>query len=232
MYSGAPIASFCNIFEGDEYLAPYVYDEWNSLNDHMTHILENMTKVNVKSAVRDVASSIAEDDLNRVEELIADTVQKSKPVAQKLENDTIGRLRASLQVFKGCRMLGFHYAKDNTIEALNAELEFLHFLPVAVPLMDQLKRELPKYKDLADRYTLENGWNFWRCTYNIIPAWYKVAADVALVMTSSASVERVFSLMNSRFTDQQQRALNDYKEASVRITYNENYRDKVQYPTA
>ena len=228
--SGSPIAAFCNNFEGDGYLAPYLYDEWEGLNNRMTHILDNLIKVDVKSAVRDVASRIAGDDDDKLEELIVETVNKSRPVARKLESDTMGRLRASLQIFKGCRMLGFQYVRDNTIEALNVELEFLQFLPVAVPLMDQLQRELRRYKQLADEFQYEDGWAFWRSYYNSLPTWYKVAADVALVMTSSASVERVFSLLNSRFNDQQQRALKDYKEASLRITYNERFRDNIQYP--
>ena len=59
--------------------------------------------------------------------------------------------------------------------------------------------------------------------------WYKGAAEVALVMCSSASVERVFSQLNCMFDKHQQQALNDYKEASIKIRYNENYRDKKQY---
>ena len=52
-------------------------------------------------------------------------------------------------------------------------------------------------------------------------------AEVALVMTSSDSVERDFSLLNSRFSDKQRRALNDYKEASLIIRYNEKFRDNI-----
>ena len=59
---------------------------------------------------------------------------------------------------------------------------------------------------------------------------YQSAVQVALVMTSSASVERVFSLLNTRFTDQQQKAIKDYKEGSVRITYNDSFRELIQYP--
>ena len=44
-------------------------------------------------------------------------------------------------------------------------------------------------------------------------------------MTSSASVERDFSLLNLRFSYNQQRALNDYEEASLKISYNENFSD-------
>lgn len=228
--SGYPIASFCNHFEGDGYLAPYVCDEWNKLNDHMTDILEKLPHSDFHSAVRDIATSIAGDDVVLLEELITNTSKKTKPVAQKLESDTQGRLRSSLQVFKGCRMLGYQYIKANTIEALEVEFEFIHFLPVAVPIIDQLRRELRKYKQLADAFESADGWTFWRSYYNSLPTWYKVAADVALIMTSSASVERVFSLLNSRFSDQQQRALRDYKEGSVRITYNERFRDNIQYP--
>ena len=57
----------------------------------------------------------------------------------------------------------------------------------------------------------------------------RVATEVALVMCSSASVERVFSLLNNLFDDFQHRCLNDYKEASIKIRYNENYRDRKQY---
>ena len=38
-----------------------------------------------------------------------------------------------------------------------------------------------------------------------------------------------FSLLNCTFDDHQHQALNDYKEASIRIRYNENFRDRKQY---
>ena len=75
---------------------------------------------------------------------------------------------------------------------------------------------------------LFHGTTFFRFSYyNSIPAWYKVVAEVALVMTSSDSVERDFSLLNSRFSDKRRRALNDYKEASLIIRYNEKFRDNI-----
>ena len=40
---------------------------------------------------------------------------------------------------------------------------------------------------------------------------------------------RIFSLLNCTFDDHQHQALNDYKEASIRIRYNENFRDRKQY---
>ena len=98
---------------------------------------------------------------------------------------------------------------------------------VQVPIYDKLVAELDKYKEIADG--CDRGmdtWVFWRTYYLVLPTWYKVAAEVALIMVSSAAVERVFSLLTCMFDKQQQRALNDYKEASVRIRYNDNFRNK------
>ena len=98
-------------------------------------------------------------------------------------------------------------------------------------MIDGLLKELPTYKRLADEYQNDNsdGWLFWRKYCNSLPLWYKVAAEVALVMCSSAAVERIFSLLNCTFDDHQHQALNDYKKASIRIRYNENFRDRKQY---
>jgi hypothetical protein len=228
--SGNPIASFCNHFEGDGYLAPYVHDKWISLSEHMNHVIDDFPKPDCQSAVREIASKIAPNDPARQLQLINTTVAKAVAVAQKLHYDTQVRLRETLQIFRGCRLLGYQYVRNNTLEALVEEIEFIHFLPIAVPLIAALKRELRTYKEKADAYENDDGWLFWRTFYNVLPTWYKVAADVALVMTSSACVERVFSLLNSRFSDQQQRALQDYKECTLRIMYNETFRDKIQYP--
>lgn len=47
-----------------------------------------------------------------------------------------------------------------------------------------------------------------------------------MVMNSSASVERLFSLYEGRFSDQQQGALEDYQEASIILHYNALRRSK------
>jgi hAT family C-terminal dimerisation region len=99
------------------------------------------------------------------------------------------------------------------------------------PIINGLIAELKTYKRIADAHDNANqdGWVFWRRNHISLPLWYKVAAEVALVMCSSASVERVFSLLNCMFDEHQHQALNDYKEASIKIMYNENYRQGKQY---
>ena len=109
--SDEPIANFCNRFEGDGYLAPYVYDKWNGLSEHMSHVLDDFTQPQYQSAVRTVATKIAHDDLNMLDQMIKDTVVKAIPVAQKLQSDTVVRLRDTLNIFRGCRLLGYQFVK-------------------------------------------------------------------------------------------------------------------------
>ena len=229
--AGEPIASFCNHFEGDGFLAPYAYDRWNDINDHLRVMVERYIEEDCPSTCRNVVREIATDDFDTQQILMQLTVNKAVVVAEKLESDSLTRFRDTLKVLRGCRLLGYQFVKDTTLEALEEEVHFVQLLPIAVPIIDGLLAELKTYKRIADNNTNDedDGWAFWRRHYNSLPLWYKVAAEVALVMCSSASVERVFSLLNCMFDEHQQQALNDYKETSIKIRYKENCRDRKQY---
>ena len=51
-----------------------------------------------------------------------------------------------------------------------------------------------------------------------------VASEGALVVVSSASVERLFSILASQIHDNQSRARSDYQTAAVLLRYNTNSR--------
>lgn len=228
---GEPIAYFCNHFEGDGFLSPYAFDYWNHLNDHLRTVVYRFGEADYDSNLRVVARELAPENLQDEQDLVEATIEKAKIVLEKLESDTVTRFRDTLHILRGCRILGFQFVKETTIEALQEEIVYIQYLPIAVPLLDGLQAELRMYKNLADGFDEEekDGWTFWRRYFIRLPIWYKVAEEAALVMCSSASVERVFSLLNCLFDDQQQKCLNDYKEASVMIRYNENYRERKQY---
>jgi hypothetical protein len=59
-----------------------------------------------------------------------------------------------------------------------------------------------------------------------LPNLFVGAMEAALIMPSSGTVERVFSLLTQCFSDKQGRALADLKETSVMLRYNENFRNK------
>jgi hypothetical protein len=53
-------------------------------------------------------------------------------------------------------------------------------------------------------------------------AWFKAAEEVGLIMTSSACTERIFSLYDGLFSDRQECALADRREATMMIKFNSN----------
>ena len=96
-------------------------------------------------------------------------------------------------------------------------------------IIQGLTAELPRYlavADGADLQTEEEKLQWSRNEANL-PNWSSVVKKVLLVQPSSASAERVFSIMNNFFTNQQDAALEQTVEASVMLCYNQNQRNKL-----
>ena len=96
----------------------------------------------------------------------------------------------------------------------------------AFPFLDgatlgNLKTELPQYIAAAEDVNLSySPLEFWKVHEPSLSAWSAAAKKVLLVQPSSAACERVFSLLNNSFRDQQQSSLQDYIETSVMMQYN------------
>ncbi|KAK3737632.1 hypothetical protein QZH41_006457 [Actinostola sp. cb2023] len=99
-------------------------------------------------------------------------------------------------------------------------------------IIQGLTPELPRYMAIADGTALETEeekllwWS--RNGEATLPNWSSAVKKVLLVQPSSASAERVFSLMKNFFGNQQDAALEETVEASVMLRYNQNQRRKVQ----
>ena len=63
---------------------------------------------------------------------------------------------------------------------------------------------------------------WWKESAKGIPAWAGAAKKVLVVQPSSGAAKRVFSILNNTFSDQQDKALQDYIETSVILRYNYN----------
>ena len=90
-------------------------------------------------------------------------------------------------------------------------------------IIANLARELPDYLAAADGVVMANeeeklAW--WAAPIDTLPHWAGVVKTLLVIQPSSASAERVFSLLKNAFNDQQDNALEDYLEASVMIRYN------------
>lgn len=61
---------------------------------------------------------------------------------------------------------------------------------------------------------------WWANHKDTLPHWSSLVKKLLLIQPSSASAERVFSLLTNAFGSQQESALQDYLEASVMLRYN------------
>ena len=62
---------------------------------------------------------------------------------------------------------------------------------------------------------------FWKNSASTLPLWAAAVKKILVVQPSSAAVERVFSMLNNTFKDQQHNSLQDYLEASIMLRYND-----------
>ena len=107
------------------------------------------------------------------------------------------------------------------------ELKQFSFITDAEVL--QLVEELPNYLDLAIAdgaaiETEEGKVQWWATHAAALPNWSAAVKKILLVRPSSASAERVFSLLQNAFSKQQEAALEETVETSVMLCYNDNKR--------
>jgi hypothetical protein len=65
---------------------------------------------------------------------------------------------------------------------------------------------------------------FWKCNAEKFPATAKAFKLAALLPTSSAAIERLFSILRDLYSDQQTRMLESHIRASTMIKYNHSTR--------
>jgi hypothetical protein len=65
-------------------------------------------------------------------------------------------------------------------------------------------------------------WDWWKEQSNAggMGAWCSAVQSIAVIQTSSAAAERVFSVLNNLFGDDQKSALEDYVEGALMLAYN------------
>ena len=88
--------------------------------------------------------------------------------------------------------------------------------------LEKLKAELPSYLAKADDISDNLDPLQW-CKLNasVLSHWSNTVRKVLAIQPSSAAAERVFSLLNSGFSDLQYNSLKDYIEASFMLRYHQ-----------
>ena len=96
---------------------------------------------------------------------------------------------------------------------------------VVVPFLNDptvianLKEELPTYLGRSTDVDPPDIAQWWKNNELQLPNWSAAAKKACLVQPSSAAAERVFSLLNS-FGTKQNNSLEDYVEGTIMLQYN------------
>ena len=124
-----------------------------------------------------------------------------------------------VNVFKLARL--FNHTKVHELKPITADIDELSAFPFLTEELDQLKDELPTY--VASPAGVDSSMDFlewWQGNSPDLPHWSSATQLIFLIQPSSAAAERVFSILNQSFDDNQTNSLEDYVEATVMLQYN------------
>ena len=144
-----------------------------------------------------------------------------KPGHDYFESKFQGDLKQAVQLFKAARY--FDPCKAIELKPTCCDLDALRAFPCLDEdaIIDGLKSELPQYMASSEDVSpTVSRTDWWSCHESELPNWSKAAKLSLLFQPSSAAAERVFSLLQNSFNEQQYSSLEDYIEASVMLQYN------------
>ena len=211
--AGMPFVQATYNLEGDGPLALTCYETISALNA----AARQAYYPNLQAVTSEIYSgnSLIESDL----------VQHAKSCVQPGLNYYFQQLSASMKeplaAFKAVQL--FSPCKLSEIRSSVALIDSLVIFPFLIPSIPALKGEFPLYLATAeDIYPSYEPLLFCKRHENDLPQWSSAARKVLLIQPSSASSERVFSLLRNSFGERQESSLQDYMEASLMLQYNKS----------
>ena len=158
------------------------------------------------------------------QKLIAYAKNCVEPALNYFKQQLTLSLKVPLAAFKASQLFN-----PDTVELLNPDSSSVNALSV-IPFFSEeeiagLKTELPRYLGKIAAIESDDSSNvdclmFWKNSASTLPLWAAAVKKILVVQPSSAAVERVFSMLNNAFKDQQHNSLQDYLEASIMLRYN------------
>ena len=195
---GRPFVSATYLLEGDGPLVFNVYDK-------LQEVVLATTDVRFPS-VNAVEKKIAPDDPVRQGELISaakDCIRPGLTYFRRRFSHQDGHLLYLTQVYRALRLGSPMFVRDTnpTMEAVEA----MRRLPVlsSDTIIESLKDELPVYKAACADLPGDTDIVGWWQRQNHLPNWKAAVLKMLHITPSSAAVERVFSLLNSMTSRQQ-----------------------------
>jgi hypothetical protein len=231
-------------FEGASYLAPFVWRYIRSLRLFAEKVLNTAEAGSVMPNVAAILRSCP-PHVN-VRPLWGKARQSVDPGLQyflrhfvRFEKDSKARqFRAVNDLFGFARLFNPVYAKEwiDGKEAgtppfnLNEELAKPAVSEVLLGLGKNIKQELTadfgrfvaaieQRVEVGRKYRPDDVLEWWKTNGSLTGSWAAAARLFSLLQPSSASVERVFSMLRAAVTEQQEKMLEDQQELRIRMRY-------------
>ena len=232
------LCNMCHEVEGDNFISPLAYDLWIKMMDSFN----SNDSPSLSSELRTLYPF--DDEMQQVvfQRSIDNYLQSGR---NKLKDDQANRLHEVLMILRACRIFNYKFISNQHEETLivedSGEFRYLNKLPRYYKLCgehgdDYYTEELQKYIAYSKIATEKNlgksreeeleMWTFWIRHKLNMPKLYQLACDVALIVPSSCSVERLFSMLEQRYSTNQEQALEDLKATGTMLAYNTLFREK------
>ena len=165
----------------------------------------------------------------------ADICNKLTPGFDYLESRVTGTCEAPYSCANMYAVCDVVRAFDPNFAAVYVDAAYVDSMDVMTPLaglrlLADLKRELHKYLAAANSAPAFNKANvdeysagllkWWRVNGSQFPAWAQEARIAFAISPNSASCERVFSLLDRMYSEDQRSTLADAIQASLMLSYN------------
>jgi hypothetical protein len=242
--AAVPLAKLCYKQEGDGFLIPTTYDHWQSILSLLLAFFDGRKAL---ENVKKMALALHPDDPEERDESVRSTTMKLSEAIRKMNDTTTkpDKLSSTILMFQACRLLNYKFISKTPYQSLVqrepggiivGEIQLLFKLiggdsdTSLSPFIDELRLYQERSIQFVGRINVDNHdpsehiLDFWKENVLTLPNFAELARRIACCSPSSATVERLFSLLAS-FNDNQQSALADYAKARTMIRYNQIFRD-------
>jgi hypothetical protein len=224
--------------------SPYIYDRMLAVSNHLIRVVAHHEGCPNVSAI---ATVIANNVPARYQQLMQQTCNLATAARDKFNQMFVnqgGKSFNIMQIYKGFSILNPVSLRNKTQEQRLEAINNIVTLVPACRLMNEnnlmrsrLIAELDELNNRANLINIDDDDEnvvgdgpslllWWRNNGDALPDWKIVLHDAVLFQPSSATSERIFSMIDWMFVYLQEAALEDYKETSLILRYNTIWRSK------
>ncbi|KAK3754796.1 hypothetical protein QZH41_007565 [Actinostola sp. cb2023] len=211
--AGKPMVQSTYILEGDGTLAWQCYEQ--------LLVIQNSIQVANLPNLEALSRHVSGGNAVFAQQCYQYGVAAIQPGWEYFTQTVMGVMGPQVLIFKAARLFSPHQVCQlrpvaNDVDIVTS-IAFLN----DPALIANLKNELPRYLAKADGIDDDVdplGW--WKANEAELPFWSAAAKLVLLMQPSSASSERVFSILTTTFGHLQDLALQDYIECSLMLQFN------------